>query len=215
MAQLMARSMAQLMAEESRRLVNASTGGDATAVEKLLCRHLDGLRAYIRLRAGPLVTAKESTGDLVQSVCREVLQDLDTFRYESDAHFKHWLYMSALRKIRDRGRYDRRQRRDAAREVAPMDTSGIEAIEGDAGVLASYATMHTPSRDAVVQEEIACFERAFRELSEEQQEVITLARMMGMPHAEIAVRLDKSEGAVRVLLHRALARLAARMREDG
>lgn len=35
-----------------------------------------------------------------------------------------------------------------------------------------------------------------------------LAHVVGLSRAEIAERLGKSEGAVRVLLHRALARLA-------
>ena len=51
-------------------------------------------------------------------------------------------------------------------------------------------------------------QRAFSTLPDEYREVITLARVVGLPHAEIAVKLGKSEGAVRILLHRALARLA-------
>ena len=41
--------------------------------------------------------------------------------------------------------------------------------------------------------------------------MITAARIFGQSHAEIAKELDKSEGAVRVLLHRALVRLARAM----
>jgi len=39
--------------------------------------------------------------------------------------------------------------------------------------------------------------------------VITLAHLVGLARAEIAQQMGKSEGAVRVLLHRALARMAA------
>jgi DNA-directed RNA polymerase specialized sigma24 family protein len=39
--------------------------------------------------------------------------------------------------------------------------------------------------------------------------VITLAHLVGLSRAEIAQQMDKSEGAVRVLLHRALARMSA------
>lgn len=191
------------MATHSRELVQSASRGDTSAVEQLLVRHLDSLHAYVRLRVGGVVAARESASDLVQSVCREVLQDLHAFDYQNDEHFVHWLYTTALRKIRDRGRFHGRQRRDAGREVAA----------DDGALLGAYATMQTPSRDAAANEEIDRFEVAFTHLSEEQQEVVSMARLMDLPHADIARHLGKSEGAVRVVLHRALARLARLMRD--
>jgi RNA polymerase sigma factor (sigma-70 family) len=47
-------------------------------------------------------------------------------------------------------------------------------------------------------------ERAFDLLSDDHREVITLSRIVGLSHAEIAAELGRSEGAVRVLLSRAL-----------
>ena len=43
---------------------------------------------------------------------------------------------------------------------------------------------------------------------EKSPEVIGASRLLGMSHAELAAKLGKSEGAVRVMLSRALARLA-------
>ena len=45
-------------------------GPDEASVEELLARHLPGLRAYVRLRAGPLVRAREAESDVVQSACQ-------------------------------------------------------------------------------------------------------------------------------------------------
>ena len=190
------------MSEPVRQLVQAATRGDNDAVEQLLLQHLDRLHAYVRLRAGPQIHARESTSDLVQSICREVLQDLGAFDYRSEEHFVHWLYTTALRKIRDRGRYYNRQARDPAREVAAD------------GLLDAYATLHTPSREAAAHEAVEQFEQAFAQLSAEQQEVVTMARIMKLPHTAIAATLGKSEGAVRVTLHRALARLAKLTRQE-
>ena len=50
---------------------------------------------------GPQLRAKESASDLVQSVCREVLGRLDRFQHGGEAGFRHWLYATALRKVRD------------------------------------------------------------------------------------------------------------------
>ena len=61
---------------------------------------------------------------------------------------------------------------------------------------------------AMVREEVERVERAFEKLSEEQREVITLAHVAGQSRAEIADQMGRSEGALRVLLHRSLVRLA-------
>ena len=53
-----------------------------------------------------------------------------------------------------------------------------------------------------------CALTAFAQLPEDYREVITLSRVVGLSHGQIASQLGKSEGAVRVLLHRALARLS-------
>jgi RNA polymerase sigma-70 factor (ECF subfamily) len=47
----------------------------------------------------------------------------------------------------------------------------------------------------------------FDQLSDEYREVITLHRVLGLDHEQIAARMQKSPGATRVLLHRAIARL--------
>ena len=47
-------------------------------------------------------------------------------------------------------------------------------------------------------------ERAFAQLSDEHREVITLAKLVGLPHRDIAARMGRTEAASRVLLHRAL-----------
>ena len=48
----------------------------------------------------------------------------------------------------------------------------------------------------------------FGKLAPEKQEVILMARLMGLSHKEIAAELGKSEVAVRTMLSRALAELA-------
>jgi DNA-directed RNA polymerase specialized sigma24 family protein len=59
--------------------------GDQLAIEALLERHLPGLRAFVRLRAGPAVRTRESTTDVVQSACREVLAHFDWQRADRPA----------------------------------------------------------------------------------------------------------------------------------
>jgi RNA polymerase sigma-70 factor (ECF subfamily) len=193
------------MEAPTRILVENAARGDRQAVEVLLQRYLPGLHAFVRLRAGQLVGAKESSSDLVQSVCREVLEHIETFRYPSEGAFKHWLYTTALRKILHKHEYYRAEKRDVLREV--QQSSGSNS-SGDAAALNAYQTFSSPSGQAIVREELERIELAFEKLPDEYREVIVLAKVVGLSRSEIGERIGKSEGAVRILLHRALARLA-------
>jgi RNA polymerase sigma factor (sigma-70 family) len=51
-------------------------------------------------------------------------------------------------------------------------------------------------------EEIERAERASEALSDEHREVITLAKIAGLSRAEIGEQMERSEGAVKVLLAR-------------
>jgi RNA polymerase sigma-70 factor (ECF subfamily) len=171
-------------------------------MQTLLEMHLDGLRAFVRLRTGPELRQRESSSDLVQSVCREILEQAHRFQHPSESAFRRWLYTTALRKISDRAEHWRAQKRDGGREQ-PFPSQG-----GEAALMRRYQSFSSPSGHAMVREEIERVEKAFQELTEEQREVITLAHVAGQSRAEIAEQMGRSEGAVRVLLHRSLARLA-------
>ena len=191
--------------DETLALSERAAAGDRAAVEALLERHLPGLRAYVRLRAGPLVRARESHSDLVQSVCREVIEHIDRFRHPSESAFRQWLYTTAMRKIQHRRDYYLADKRDPQKEVAPAPA---QASSEDVRLLACYRKFSSPSGHAMLKEETERIERAFDRLPEEYREVITLARLVGLSRAEIAAQLGKSEGAVKMLLHRALVQMS-------
>jgi RNA polymerase sigma-70 factor (ECF subfamily) len=184
------------MDEPLSTTIQKATRGDAVALDALLERYLPQLRAFVRLRLGAGLRAKESSDDIVQSVCRQVLQDVDVFEFRGEVRFKHWLYSAALRKIRDRYRFYHREKRSVDRE-RPID----------AALLREYVSFSTPSQAAMQKEELAAFEEVFDTLPEDYKEVITLSRLIGLDHAEIAAQMGRSEQSVRMLLFRALAKL--------
>jgi RNA polymerase sigma factor (sigma-70 family) len=179
-------------------LAQCASSGDREAMLRLLQRHLPELRAFIRLRTGPQLLAQETPDDLVQSVCREVIGNLSGFDYRSEQAFKSWLFLSALHKVQDKARYYKAEKRDPARAWAHA---------ADPQMLSGYASMLSPSRIAIAREDVAQFEAAFDQLSDEHREVITLQRLLGLDHEQIAQRMGRSAAASRVLLHRAIARL--------
>jgi RNA polymerase sigma-70 factor (ECF subfamily) len=189
------------MQELHAALVGRASRGDREALDALVEQHLAGLLTFVRARAGRRLRVREETFDLALSACREVLADLESGRELDEAHFRHWLYLAAERKIADKARYWARERRDAER-MAPLDRGTSPEAVGKGP---------SPSQEAVAREDWARAEEALAALPEEYREVILLARVVGLPHAEIALRLGRSEGATRMLLSRALARLARSM----
>jgi len=192
------------MSESSRE--TRASDGEPDAVEALLTRHLPGLRAYVRLRMGAELRAKESASDLVQSTCREILERKDRYRHRGASNFRQWLFTTALRKVKNRLAYYRAGKRDVALEVGePCDA------ESDQSLATFYQTLSTPSRRLMRRERIEQLEAAFDKLPEDHREVILLSRMVGLPHEEIARATGRTVLATRSLLHRALAKLAENM----
>lgn len=171
-------------------------------MDELLARHLPALQRYVRAHVGRALLAKESASDLVQSVCRELLQDLGDFEYQGDAAFCGWLQQAALRKIVDRQRYHGAAKRSPAREVADDATFTRDDLQRLA------ATLPSPSGEAMQREEIEQLERALAELAAPDRRLIRMVYVDGLSHAAIAQQLGVNEPASRKQLSRALARLS-------
>jgi len=190
------------MTESTERLVERACAGDRVALEALVERNLPGLRAFVRLRAGAEMRAREGESDIVQSTCREILEHADGFVYPGEAGFRKWLYTTALRKVLNKTEFHRAAKRDVRREQKPADTRGDEALLG------CYKTIATPSQAAVAREELERIEAAVEQLPEDYREVLVLSRIVGFSRSEVAEQMNRSESAVSNLLHRALAQLA-------
>ena len=188
------------MIDDSSLLLSAASQGDPVAIESLYVRHLPAFRAYVRLRMGGVLRGKETESDIVQSVFRDVVEELDDLKWQGEAAFKHFLYEKGRRKIIDHARHFRAKRRDAGKEVA--EDSDLPSIEE------CHKSLGTPSQFAMGHERLEELEVAFQELEEDHAEVILCCRVLKLSNAETAKRMERSEGAVRVLLFRALAKLA-------
>ena len=194
--------------EEIESWVERARGGDDEALHALLQRYLPDLHAYVRLRAGRMLLARESSADLVQSICREALGELEAFEYRSEPEFRSWLYTVAQRKLATRYHYHLAQRRDADREVALPTGDFTDTSRAELDLADSYAALCSPSRRFAAKQLVEQVETAFAELPEHYREVILLSRSEGLTHEQIAERMGRSLGSVRMLLSRALAELA-------
>lgn len=85
-------------------LVERSSYGEAPAIDALLEQMLPQLLALVRVLGSPLSLQHESCSDLIQSVCREVLESTQTFEFEyrDEAKFRSWVFLTTLSKIKQR-----------------------------------------------------------------------------------------------------------------
>lgn len=183
-------------------LVAAAARGEEGAMHLLLGEYLPRIRAYVRLRASASLLTHESRSDLVQSICRDLLENVRRLQSTDIDGFQAWLFTTAQRKLADRAALWGAQKRSPDREAS---------VAADGDLLAACRGLITPSQQASAREELALVERALGELPPERREVILLAKVVGLSRQEIGARIGRSEGAVRVLLTRALADLALRV----
>jgi len=197
------------MDEPLRDELARARSGDDRALESLVVEHLPALEAYVRAKVGPAVRARESFADVVQSVCVEVLRDGPDFHYQGGPEFRAWLFQHALHKIINKQRFHTRKRRDLGKEALQL----AESANGGQRLSQIYATLATPSREAIGAEFNDRFEAAFDELPDDHREAIALNRFAGLGYRDIAERMGRSEGAVRNLVYRGLARLSEALAE--
>jgi len=191
--------------DDDQRLFDDASRGDGAALDALLQHHLPQLHAFVHARLGAELRARESSLDVVQSVCRELLSARDSFAFHGAERFRAWLFTAALNKVRERHRRLHAGKRDVEREAeAPADDS-----------LRAIAHLLTPSQDAIGNETARALRDTLAELTEEHREVVTLARLAHLPHRVIGELMDRSEDATRQLLARAMLQLVRGLRRRG
>jgi RNA polymerase sigma-70 factor, ECF subfamily len=171
-------------AGDVRLLVERAQHGDRDALEELYLLHFDRIYSYLHLSVGN----RHDAEDLTTQTFLKMLEAIGRFRWQS-APFSAWLFRIAHNLAMDHFRAGRRvQTEDEVPEPAGSEESSAEeqALDslGRAGML-----------------------ELIERLSAEQRQVLTLKFLFGFVNAEVASILDKSEGAVKSLQHRALASL--------
>lgn len=196
------RRYAARVAEEG--LFQRATGGDERALDELLQAYLPQLHAFVHVRIGPSLRARESSLDVVQSVCRELLSARERFDFRGEDRFRSWLFTAALNKVRERHRRLHAQKRDVARDAELVDAAPV-----------AVAHLLTPSQDAIGNETAVVMQHALAALAEDHREVITLARLVHLPNHVIAEVMQRSEEATRKLLARAMLQFGRELRSRG
>lgn len=179
---------------------------DVQALGEYIEAHRRPLLAYIERHLGDGLRRKVEPEDMLQELSADSLRSLAQYDLEERDPFG-WLCQVAERRIIDaHRRFFGAQKRAAGREVSIH--GGGSADTSRAGLVdLLVASMTSASRAVSRDEKQIKMMAALENLSEEQREAVRLRYLEGWPSKQIADHLGKSDGAVRVMLTRALAKL--------
>jgi RNA polymerase sigma-70 factor, ECF subfamily len=188
-------------------LIRRCRNGEAAAREKLF----QGYQSYLHLLAaaqlGRHLRAKYDPSDLVQQTLLEAHRDFLTFQGEREAELLAWLRQILAHNLFNEARRYAAQQRDAARELSldqlrkGLDHSSLAL----AGCLADDEP--SPSAQAVRRERGVLLADALARLPDDYRTVLLLRIFEELPAEEVALRMNRTAGAVRMLQLRALAAL--------
>lgn len=190
----------------SKRLVDHAAAGDAQALDQLFTRSLPRLRRLLALKAGAALRDAE-LDDLVQEAYLEATRQFHDYTYQGPDSFFRWLATVALHRLANLQRMAAAQKRDKRRE-RPLQDDGSTLVPGGVQPADAGPGPRTLLVGAELQERV---ERALATLSDDDREVITLARVQGLSLQEIADQIGRTRNAVALLLSRALRKLKGAM----
>ena len=167
-----------------RALVDRAQKGDRAALEELYLIHFDRIYSYLHMTVGN----RHDAEDLTTQTFLKMLESIGRFRWQS-APFSAWLFRIAHNLSMD---HVRARRRGQPEEEVPEPRDSEEPS-------AELEAMQSIGRQSMLE--------LIENLSMEQQQVLTLKFVFNFANADVAKILEKSEGAIKSLQHRALASL--------
>jgi RNA polymerase sigma-70 factor (ECF subfamily) len=197
---------------KTQHLVALAKEGDESALNQLCSVYGERVRRIIRLRLDQKLRPKLDSVDVVQDALILALGGLKDFTYRNEGDFLRWLSRIAENRFRDILDRFHANKRDIHKEM-PFRKVGTSTEGGFAGAAEPIRTT-TPSVIMRKKEALDRLEQALDQLKPEYKEVVVLKRIEGLSHAEIAERLGKNAGAVRMLLARAMAALTLAYGKD-
>lgn len=174
---------------DEARLVHRAKSGDSEAFAQLYDAYVERVYRYILFRVSEDVT----TEDLVSQVFLKAWQNLDRYKMGSSP-FIAWLYTIARNLVID---YHR-----AKKEMFPLE---------DARILPS--DRQSPHEEVEMRFDLQAMRDGLQSLTGDQQQVLILKYIAGLPNENIAKIMNKQEGTIRGLQMRALRTLSKYMHE--
>ena len=185
-------------------LLQRARTGDAAALGQLLELYRNYLRLQARALLGTGLRVRLDPSDLVQETFLDAARDFAEFAGGTERELVAWLRQVLIRNVADQVKRHQSQKRDVRRGEsleALLERSGRDAEQ------ALAQGISPPSAHARRREQAVVLADALAALPPDYREVIILRHLEHRSFGEIATRLGRSAGAVRMLWTRALGKL--------
>ena len=166
---------------------------------------LGPLRPWLKLLAeqelSPKLRKRVEASDIVQQTLLEAWRAEDQFRGETHAERLAWLRTILTRTIYRAHREHFETQRRGGNELSLQKSINETSLH-----LEDMAAAKDPSPDdqATLAEQSLLLADALDRLPDEYRQVLVLRQLEGLPHSEVATRMERSTAAVRMLWVRAL-----------
>ncbi len=186
------------------RLIEGARRAEPGALDRLLDSYRNYLRLLARTGLDASLGGKADPSDLVQEAMLKAAMRFGQFHGSNDAELAGWLRQILARCLADFVRRYRTGRRRAAREQS-LDELLNRSSQAMERILATEEG--SPSASAQRRDLGVMLSDALAQLGEDHREVIVLHHLEGLEWDEVARRMRRSVGAVRMLWTRALKQL--------
>ena len=191
-------------AEIDTDLLEQATGGDHDALERLLMSHYDRLARRMARRIPAALRATVSEEDILQQTFMGAFDGIERFQPRGRFAFYRWLCTIAEHRLQDAIRAQHAAKRSGHRvEAGPDNDASVIADLID--VLAT--TSHTPSRSIARRDIEGAVREGLDAISQDHRRAIELRYFKGLPVAEVAVIMGRTERAIHNLCYKGLREL--------
>ena len=201
---------------EAEALIDEARQGMSESLGRLLQAYANYVRLVAATEVGARLKVRVSPSDVVQETFLQAHRTFGQFRGRSEGEFLAWLQRILASQLTHL--YERHilaEKRDARREVS-LDEIGARLERSTArlaSVLADGAP--TPSSEAERHERAVLLADELAELPPDYRQVLLLRNLEGRSFGEVAERMQRSSGAVRMLWLRAVDKLRQQLTDKG
>jgi RNA polymerase sigma-70 factor (ECF subfamily) len=193
----------------------AARQGSNSCLGRLLALYTNYLKLLVAAQLDSRLRARVSPSDIVQDSFFEAHRDFAEFRGKSMSEFVVWLRRIVVNNIlRVVEQHVLTEKRDVRREVS-LDELGRRLEQSTARLETLLAIQaDSPSSCAARHEDELLLADTLAQLPDDYRDVIVLRHIEGLPFEEVARRMDRSAGAVRMLWLRALKKMREAMKDE-
>jgi RNA polymerase sigma-70 factor (ECF subfamily) len=196
------------------QLLEQARQPEGEGIGTLLELYRDYLGVLAQTHLGARLRGVVNPSDLVQQTCLEACRDFGQFEGTTAPQWRAWLRSILAHNIAALvEKHLRTQKRDVRHQVSLE--GGSVLADSVAGLGAALARpLSSPSAQAQQHEATRMLAEQLARLPVPQRQVLQLRNLEGLAFDEVARRMGRTPGAVRVLWVRALGRLRLLLKEE-